>query len=295
MPKQKETEPTRIPSALSAEGRFSKYGPEEEIASRIAEIRDSEPVRKLVGAWRAHKYTISTRSGNFDYAYQSYERALELIRDLDYTSEDVENFSLVLGEHQHEANFKEKAGMFLSALINNGQDDDYVVHTKHFKEDLDHFGYKNKKNITVNGPVGVYCFANMVSGRVVVEGNAEYITAQEMEGGELIIKGNAARLGIFMKGGKITVEGNGSGLLGWTMEGGEIIAKGDSYSPGPEMRGGKITVYGDAGVEVGRYMKGGEIHLEGEYESIGGDRKGGKIFYKGEQIAGEGIDEQVDQ
>ena len=267
---------------MAVSKRFGQYRKEEKKEVRAADVNESETLRQLKTAWAAYEHIRS--SGG--YSEQSYERASGLIlsKSLNYTSEDIEEFSLLLAGFQHEENFSEKVGVFLSALINNGKDESYTVHTRHLASPIDCLGCRNRKNVTVNGDVGAYTFQGMECGSVVIEGDALTTAAQWLSGGEVVIKGNTTRLGIAMKGGRIITEGHAGGIMGWMMEDGEIIAKGDVYSAGFEMRGGKIRIEGNAGVQVGSYMKGGEIHLEGSYESIAEDIQGGKIFHKGKLI-----------
>jgi formylmethanofuran dehydrogenase subunit C len=94
-----------------------------------------------------------------------------------------------------------------------------------------------------------------------------------MEGGELIIDGNAGDyLGATyrgdwrgMKGGKIVVSGNAGSDLGEAMVGGEIVVKGNAdLQAGIHAHGGKIIIEGDAESRVGAQMTKGEIIVLGK-------------------------------
>ena len=71
--------------------------------------------------------------------------------------------------------------------------------------------------INVKGSVGPGVAENMMSGKVVIEGDASQYAGATGHGGLLVIKGNASsRCGISMKGINIVVHGNiGICLLLW--------------------------------------------------------------------------------
>jgi formylmethanofuran dehydrogenase subunit C len=247
--------------ALAIGGRFKGYNPEEEKASSKAEVRESEAVKQMKAAWKAWKYDPD------DFIRDNYRATLMIVKNLQYSAKDVEEFSLVLEEFQYEEGFSNKAGLFLSALINNGNESDYLIHTQHLKMPPGNLGYKNEKNIIVNGDVG-------------------YFVGISMKGGSITVKGNAGgAVGSHMKNGSITVEGNVKGHLGSDMEGGSITVEGDAEDAvGMDMQGGTITVNGNADTNVGYGMKGGEISLEGDYRDLSGNTEGGKIYHKGNLI-----------
>jgi glutamate synthase domain-containing protein 3 len=179
-----------------------------------------------------------------------YRRILTAIADIQFTAKDVEEFSLVLEEYQQERYFSRKASLFLSALINSGKDSHYIIHTQHLAKPLNSIGFKNEKDITVDGNTGNY-------------------VGDSMEGGTIIVNGDAKdRCGFLMRGGSITVDGDVGNDVAW------------------DLIGGRITINGNAGNKVGIWMNGGEIRLEGEYESLSYYCwiYGGRIYHKGELI-----------
>jgi hypothetical protein len=224
-------------------GRFDKFGPEEEKASRKADIQETEAVRQMKDAWEAC-YDASK------YKYDDhYQAMLRIVENLRYTAKDVEEFSLVLEEFQHEKDFSMKAGLFLSALINRGKDSDYVIHTQYLDRPPALIGYYNIKNIQIIGDVGHRIGCRMENGSIVVNGNAKECVGERMNGGSIFVNGNVG------------------------------------FGIGSYVEGGDITVKGDAGTFVGWYMKGGTIKLDGDYGSRSKDFKGGRIYHKGRLIA----------
>ncbi len=224
-------------SALTMANRFGKYGPMNEKAVRTAEVKENQVLEQLKQAW------MELIPGPYLSVDGYYEKTRKILKGLNCSAKDIENFSLALGEFQTGEQSSGKAGMFLSALINTGNEENHIIHTKHLGP-IDYLGYHNEKNITVKG-------------------DAKNFLGWEMGGGNVVVEGDVGdSLGYLMRGGSITVEGNAGEIIGW-------------------MRGGTIIVKGNAGAVVGQYMRGGEIHLEGDYESISDQFRYGKIFHKG--------------
>jgi formylmethanofuran dehydrogenase subunit C len=204
--------------ALAIGGRFGKFGPEEEKASRKAEVKETEAVRQMKEVWKLNP----DYNGNVAY----YGCILAAIKDLRFTAKDVEKFSLALVEFQFEDKFYWKAGLFLSALINSGEDSDYMIHTQHLAVLPRWLGYKNEKNIIVNGNAGDCVGERMKGGRITVKGNAGGWVGNEMKGGSIIVNGNAAcTVGYRMKGGEIWLEGDYESLTRY-IDWGRIYHKG---------------------------------------------------------------------
>jgi formylmethanofuran dehydrogenase subunit C len=265
---------------MSVSKRFGRFKDEDEKAVRAPQVAEDQVLKQLKEAWAK----VELRCGYMlrpRYIDESYSACLNAIKGLSYSSKDVEKFSLALAEFQETKAFANKAGFFLSALINNCQDSDFIIHTKHLKR-IGYLGANNTKNITVDGDAGNCLAVIMSCGRISVDGNVGDGAGERLEGGEIVINGNSGyELGSNMKGGKITVKGNASPSAGVFMEGGEIFIHGASgVFLGGYMKGGKITVKGNAGEAAGNGMTSGELHIEGDYESLG-DVRGGKIYYKG--------------
>lgn len=291
-------------SRVAAGKKFGRYKPEKEKATRKADVKEDEVLRQMKKAWTAYEETIKDGSYRYDW---DIDEAMSIIQStvLQYSSKDVEKFSIALAEFQDEEKFYEKAGMFLSVLINNGKDSDYIIHTSHLVWGPNNLGCRNRKNIIVKGKLGSHAGREMEGGTIIVEGDVDLSLGFSMKGGRIVVKGNAPYgTGVYMEGGTIIVEGNAGDTIGSHMKGGTIIIKGNAGSSvGPNMDGGTIIVEGDAGDYVGysfhsyhNYgrsdklgatgaMEGGEIHILGDvgdtiYEFI----KGGKIYHKGKLI-----------
>jgi hypothetical protein len=268
------------PTRTAVGSRFGKFGPEEEKSSRKAEVQETEAVRQMKAAWKAWRYNVVRGADTY------YEAVLSIVENLRYTAEDVEGFSLALGELQDEEDFTKKAGLFLSALINNGKDSGYVIHTKHLAEPLILLGYFNEKNIIVNGDGGDCVGFKMENGSITVKGDASSDVGYGIKKGSIIIGGNAGyKVGSNMDGGSIIVGGNAGDRVGYCMTFGSITVNGNAFhNVGWEMKCGSISVKGNAGEGVGIFAKGGEIRLEGDYGGLSEDIRGGRIYHKGKLI-----------
>jgi hypothetical protein len=234
------------PAIVAASRRFSGYKPETEHPAMAQKVEPTRALAEMKIAWAKCVYHHDCE---LDWD-SKYPDMLAKIRDIRYSAQDIEAFSIALAGFQNMRQPSFKAGLYLSALINNCDESMFAIHSDHLGRPLDCLGYRNRKEIVVEGSVG----------REV---------GFEMEGGAIIVKGDAGHcLGEFMRGGSITVEGDaGAGV-------------------GSMMRCGRIIVNGDAGERVGEDMGGGEIHLNGGYGGIFKDFGGGRIFHKGTLIAG---------
>jgi hypothetical protein len=230
----------------SASGRFRGFKPEAEKAVR----KPDEPlvdrtlfkmVADLAKCAFFEEEDVGTQEGAIFMA--------KVMRGSRYTSADIEGFSLFLCRVENDAlSYRQKIGDFLSALVKNSPDSDFIIHTNHLSHHIDSLGSNNTKNIVVVGDVGTH-------------------------------------VGIMARRGSITVHGSVGDDAGMNMRGGILTIDGDAgHCLGLGMKGGLINVKGNAGEHIGDDMEGGEIYVEGEIGSIVGDIVHGKIFHKGKLI-----------
>jgi formylmethanofuran dehydrogenase subunit C len=266
-------------STLAIGGRFKRFGLEEEKVVRKAGIKDDKVLGQLKEIW--DHYCKHAKHGCI-----WFEGAFEGLRNIYYSSDDVERFCLALSEFQDGRDFKYQAGMFLSALVNSGKEEEYTIHTSHLGAKISYLGDENEKTLVVCGDLGGCVGRDMVSGSILVKGNCGHQVGDGMRSGSIVIEGNAGHnAGIKMRGGSIFVKGScgqqaGEGMLGGTIE---IVGNTD-YFVGSGMRGGLIIIHGNAGCLVGHGMKGGVIRIEGDYEGISDEITGGKIYHKGKLL-----------
>src|SRR5437870_9690684 len=123
-----------------------------------------------------------------------------------------------------------------------------------FEGSLGYFGCGliDGPEIHITGRVGWSACENMMSGVVVVDGNAGSLTGAALRGGDLVVKGRVgARSGIDQKGGTIIVGGDAGMMTGFMMQRGRMIlcgsvgpGLGDSMYDGTIYVGGKVKALG---------------------------------------------------
>ena len=108
--------------------------------------------------------------------------------------------------------------------------------------------------VHVRGRVGWSVCENMMSGVVVIDGNAGSLTGAAIRGGDLVVKGQVgARTGIDQKGGTIIVLGSAGSMTGFMMQRGRMI------------------ILGDVGPGLGDSMYDGTIYVGGKVKALGID------------------------
>jgi formylmethanofuran dehydrogenase subunit C len=108
--------------------------------------------------------------------------------------------------------------------------------------------------VHIKGRVGWSACENMMSGVVVIDGNAGSLLGAAIRGGDLVVHGQVgARTGIDQKGGTIIVLGTAGSMTGFMMQRGRQI------------------ICGDAGPGLGDSMYDGTIYVAGKVKSLGID------------------------
>jgi hypothetical protein len=246
-------------------------------------LMNSKNLRIMRGLWES--YDPRKPEG-------AYRQAATAVRFLTCDAKDIEKFSLMLRMFNQDSKFRWKAGFFLSALINYSGDENFVVHTKALHTRIDFLGFRNTKNILVNGSVGSKLGCSMKKGLMHINGDAKTWVGDGMKGGHVIIEGSVVSdVGIYMKGGAITVKGNVGSRVGCHMSGGRIDVEGSAQDVGLGMSGGTISVDTHADL-IGQDMKGGRINLEGTYGKIG-EVVLGEISYKGKAMTEVSLKEKM--
>jgi hypothetical protein len=260
---------------IAASRRFGKYKDEKGKSVREADVREDEVVKSIFRAWEVSGMSSPTlrrgcRRGDnpenvsFDIEMKNFLKAQDALKGVDYSKKDVERFCIMLDELQSEVAFFMRVGLFLSALVENLNDEVFELDLRRLKEPIDNLGWENTKHLTIYGRAGRTLGALMEKGKIVLEGDAGNYAGVAMSGGTLEIKGNA---------------GHHVGGLWWIPN----YEAGDPVTYKIVMKGGRIFVRGNADTFIGAGMEGGEIHVDGE-KGGEGIVKGGKIYHKGKLI-----------
>lgn len=253
-------------AVLAARKPFGRYKKESANAVRTFEIVETKALAKIRKAWERYVKATAHETQSTELKCKD---AAKFVSGLEYSADDVTSFSILVGDYSDYGQLlKIRIGLFISALINEGQDEEYVIYTSSFEENSECLCSDNTKNVTVHGDAGDWFADNMKSGIVRLLGSCGFASAG-MEGGKLMIEGDCSdEFAVNMKGGEATVLGNATKNFGY------------------EMMGGKLTIMGNAGADVGAEMRGGEIHLMGDFENIGYAIRGGRIYHKDKLILG---------
>jgi hypothetical protein len=216
------TEAKQRPCAASASKRFGRYKDEKGKTCRDAQVDESALISRLFEAYRSLQVKHPTED--------MYPRARGSLKGLTLSPHIVERFCLAMGELQNEKDFQQKAGVFLSALINRGRVSDketYRLSLLHLDMPVHYLGLRNKKGLMVTGNVGNNLGHRMERGSILVEGNVGMSLGESMERGLITVRGNSdIAPGHCMRGGKIIIEGDARGEVGLRMVAGEIVVHG---------------------------------------------------------------------
>jgi hypothetical protein len=217
--------------------RFMKYKPENEEAVHAGEVRKAA----VVAAWDAY----------LALPMPNYPEAMRILHGGHWTQTDIERYCMELEAFQEVEGFGNKAGLFLSALVNSADGDEFSIRTRHAEERIHLLcGNIDGKRVRIDGPVGDYA-------------------------------------GLMLKAGSIEIEGSAGDFVGATMSGGAIRVRGNAgHNIGAMMSGGAIFA-GNAGKGVGGLMSGGEIWVK-SYRSLANDIPGGAIYADGELVCENG-------
>jgi hypothetical protein len=212
--------------------------------------------------------------------------ASELARSLKYDKTDVEAFAIALAEFQDELGFHDKAGVFLSALINNCAQDDFTIQTGQFAYGINHLGSGNTKKVTVVGDVGNFFGEHNRGGVLRVKGNAGWAVGDNMEDGLITVDGFSSPCCSSMKGG-VMILNNVYGVIDRWEQGcieisgpasGTLFIIGDFHTKSPmRIRG---AAYEDGSIRndgKGVIYIAGTSNLKSLLERA--DISGGNIFY----------------
>ena len=233
------TPAARHETSLAADRRFLLYKPEKGQIVRRQDIIENKALKQLALAWK--EYLIGLNSVPLP---NTYDKALDLVKDLKFSAADIQKFVIGLTLFQELDRFPAKAGVFLSALINSCTDREFLINVRHLSVPLFCFGYRNTKIVTVEGnligEVGYY----MKSGTIIVNG--------DVLGGRDIHP--TTHIGACMEGGKIVINGNSHGNgIGASMRDGEIHLNGDHMHVASNIFGGSVYHKGKLISHSGRY------------------------------------------
>jgi len=223
------TEPRKlsIPTITAASSRFGRFSRETGQDVRQIDVKRDPKLEAIIQVWKACNFDLNSPTTIDEH----YEIWAGLIKRINPSSCDIEKFCIALAQFQEEKDFRNKAGFFLSALANHCQDHDVIIRTDHLLKRVNFLGYKNSRNIIVEGGVGEAIGILMLDGRLVINGDTLQAAGDGMMGGKLVINGFAGHgVGIRMRNGEIYLESDYENLQ-FFPEGGKIFHKGQLIWP----------------------------------------------------------------
>lgn len=246
-----------------ARRKFSGY--KRDACSPLRDLKHKNgTLGKLVETW-LHLVEDSDPHCNLEAMDEATSSAA---KNLICSPEDIREFSAVLKHFEHFPPISGDdhdpeciSGYFLSALINQSPAQNFTVIADTDSFDILRLGYRNTKNIIIEGDSTYELGFSMKSGMIMVRHFTRELVGCEVEGGIIITQ-------------------NVSGPIAEGMQGGLLIINGDvDLSPYPSnlhgMRHG-----------IGEGMEGGEIHIYGDIigEADFSKVRGGKIYQRGKLL-----------
>jgi hypothetical protein len=165
---------------------------------------------------------------------KAYSAAVKSIRELQYDSDDVEEFCAELDSSSKiPYMISGPAGIYLSALVNHAAEERMVLRLRDYQRTFHFLGYRlpEGKTLILQGDVGDFIGAGLSGGRLVVEGSTGNWCGAGMMKGEIQVGENTGQnTGEWMRGGEIHVEGR-IRSVGKTLFGGKIFQRGKLVVP----------------------------------------------------------------
>ena len=166
---------------------------------------------------------------------KAYDLAVNSIGELEYDQDDVEDFCGEL-DSSNKVPFmiSGPAGIFLSALINQCQEDRIVLALRDYQRIFHFLGYRlpEGKTLILQGNAGDFIGAGLSGGCLTVEGSAGNWCGAGMKKGQIWVTGRSGqKTGEWMRGGEIHVGGL-IGSMGKSRFGGKIFQMEKLVAPG---------------------------------------------------------------
>ncbi|GIX46275.1 MAG: hypothetical protein KatS3mg131_0486 [Candidatus Tectimicrobiota bacterium] len=162
---------------------------------------------------------------------RAYTVAVEALRGVDFTVEDLEDMCLELDTADGAAaSLGVPSGLFIAAMCNQVQATDIVLDLRAFKRRWPFLGFRlpRGRRLRLEGDAGDFVGALLAGGEVVVNGNVGSYAGLGMRAGLLHIAYSSGKYtGEGMRGGTIRVQGRigslGKAKQGFIYEGGQQV------------------------------------------------------------------------
>lgn len=127
--------------------------------------------------------------------------------------------------------------------------------------------------VTILGPTGYYCGGMNKQATVHVKGSAGPGVAENMMSGKIIIDGDASQYaGATAHGGLLVIKGNASSRCAISLKGADIVVHGNIGHMSAFMaQSGNLVVLGNAGDALGDSLYEANLFVRGTVKSLGAD------------------------
>jgi glutamate synthase domain-containing protein 2 len=134
-------------------------------------------------------------------------------------------------------------------------------------------GLTHPITVRIHGSAGYFCAGLTDGPRFIVGRNVGWGLADNMLSGSVVVEGNASAIpGVAIRGAEVVVKGNIGSRAGQVMKAGTLLACGNAnFMAGYMMYGGRLIILGDSGEKVGQDMTGGHIYVAGKVQELGTD------------------------
>lgn len=134
-------------------------------------------------------------------------------------------------------------------------------------------GIDAELDVSIDGHVGYYCAAMNQRATVRVGGNAGVGLAENMMSGEVLLDGDASQAaGATARGGRLVIRGNAAARCAISLKGADVVVGGSIGHAGAFMaQTGRLVVLGDAGPGLGDSIYEAEIFVRGAATDLGAD------------------------
>jgi methylamine---glutamate N-methyltransferase subunit B len=134
-------------------------------------------------------------------------------------------------------------------------------------------GLDAELEVEIDGHVGYYCAGMNKRATVRVHGNASTGLAENMMSGRVVIEGNASQsAGATGHGGLLVVHGDAAARCGISMKGIDIVVRGSvGHLSGFMAQTGRLVVCGDAGEALGDSIYEARLYVRGSVAGLGAD------------------------
>lgn len=125
------------------------------------------------------------------------------------------------------------------------------------------------------GTVGYYCGGLSEGVDIEVVGSCGWSVGENLMSGKILVRGNAsANAAATAHGGTIAILGNAGTRAGISLKGATLIVSGNvGHSSAFMMQQGRFVICGDAGANLGDSIYDGEIFVGGAIDSLGADAR----------------------